>query len=235
MNNPNFLCLHSWPATAHWWFLWPYSGPASADPCPPCTRHCRAGCSTLGGVSPHWSREAQSPSWTFWLRSWWCNPRYNWLSGLQGHIARLCTASHPLAPPNPSCQGCSQFFHLPACIEIGGCPIPGATPCTSSWDSHTSTSWACLGPSGWHLVLQACQLHHTAWCHLQICWGCIWSHCLCHWQRYWTLLVHLTHMFYRAECPSVLQNLIWRSSEMGTGYLTTIFLFSSLFQYLSDL
>ena len=35
--------------------------------------------------------------------------------------------------------------------------------------------WSCPGPYGWHLVPQVCQLHHSAWCHLQTCWGCAWS------------------------------------------------------------
>ena len=68
----------------------------------------------------------------------------------------------------------------PACTDTGDCPNPGAGPCTSpcwtSWSSHAPTSQACPGPSGWHPVPQACRPHHTAWCHLQTCWGSTRSH-----------------------------------------------------------
>ena len=73
-------------------------------------------------------------------------------------------------------------------IDAGGCPNLGAGPCTwpcwTSWGSHRPTSPDCPHPSGWHPVPQACQLYHTAWCSLQTCQGCAWSHCLCHWWRY---------------------------------------------------
>jgi len=70
-------------------------------------------------------------------------------------------------------QGCALSLHSPPCTDSRGCLNPGARlgfvePHEVPW-AHCS---ACLGPSGWHPVPWVCQLHHTAWCHLQTCWGC---------------------------------------------------------------
>ena len=53
--------------------------------------------------------------------------------------------------------------------------------------SHRPTTWACSDPSGWHPVPQACQPPHSAWCHLQVCWGCTWVHVIDEdIKRYWS-------------------------------------------------
>jgi len=84
-------------------------------------------------------------------------------------------------------HGCASSFYPPACTDSRGCHGPGARPCTwicwTSWDSPQSTPRACLGLSGWHSFPQAYWPHPTAWCHQQICWWCIQSHCQCHWKR----------------------------------------------------
>lgn len=55
-------------------------------------------------------------------------------------------------------------------------PDPGAASCTRScWKSQGSnrpTSQVWQVPSGWHSFPQVYQMHHTAYCHLQICWWC---------------------------------------------------------------
>lgn len=40
-------------------------------------------------------------------------------------------------------------------------------------------SEACWGPTGWHPLPVEYQTQHSPWCHLQVCWGCTQSHCLC--------------------------------------------------------
>ena len=47
------------------------------------------------------------------------------------------------------------------------------------WHGHT----VCPGPSGCHLFTPTFQLHHSPWCYLQTCWGCICSYCACGLQR----------------------------------------------------
>jgi len=69
-------------------------------------------------------------------------------------------------------------------LGIAPTEVQGHYPCWISWVSHRPTSRACPGPSGWHCIHSACRLHHSAWCHLQTCWGCTRSWCLGHWRRY---------------------------------------------------
>jgi len=38
--------------------------------------------------------------------------------------------------------------------------------CWTSWGSPEPIAQACLGPSEWQPIPQACQMHLTAWCHL---------------------------------------------------------------------
>ena len=82
--------------------------------------------------------------------------------------------------PSPSHQVCSQSLHPHACIDTWGCPNlglgPCIWPCLTSWGSHRPTSPACPGLFGWYPVLLVCELHHSAWCHLQTCWGCSQSY-----------------------------------------------------------
>lgn len=47
----------------------------------------------------------------------------------------------------------------------------------------------CRSPSARHPVPQACQLHHATWCHLQACWACTQSLCLCCWWRQTVLVL----------------------------------------------
>ena len=99
-------------------------------------------------------------------------PRTRLAFWLQAHIGGSCQASHPSALQSPSWQGCSQSLHPPDCIDTEDCPDSGAGPCIwPCWTSLVSqkpTSPACPGLFGWHLVLLACQLHHSAWCHLHL-------------------------------------------------------------------
>lgn len=89
------------------------------------------------------------------------------------HMSNLSSTSIPksfssgvLSVPDP-----------PACTDTGGCPDPDAGswtwPWWTSWGSHGPTSQARPGPSGWHPDTRACQLHHSACCHLQTCWHSI--------------------------------------------------------------
>ena len=52
----------------------------------------------------------------------------------------------------------------------------------NSWGSPGPTAQVCLGPSGWHPVLQMCLLHHIAWC--QTFWGCNQFNYQSYWQRF---------------------------------------------------
>jgi len=85
-------------------------------------------------------------------------------------------AFHLPGPPSSSLQGCSQGDLPPVCINTWDCLDASATPCTwPSWTSlgsHGPTSPACLGPSGCLPFLPVYQLHRSAWCHPQTCWGC---------------------------------------------------------------
>ena len=95
---------------------------------------------------------------------------------------RLSSSFSPPVPPSPSRQGCSQSLHPPAWTYTEGCQDPRTGPwtllCATSWGSHGPTPSACPGLSGCRPVPQVCQLHHSAWCHLQTCWGFILSLCL---------------------------------------------------------
>ena len=180
-------CPHRRCAPALGSSLWLSSGLAPTGPHPSCAEGCRAGCRTPGGVSLECSKGAGSPPSTCWPHFSWCSSGYSWSSGLRGHIGGSCLAFHPPVSPSPSQQGCSQSLHPPACTDSRGCPDPDKGPCTwpcwTSQGSHGPTSWACPGPSGWHPVLMVCQLYHSAWCHLQTCWGRTWSQSLSHWWK----------------------------------------------------
>lgn len=64
----------------------------------------------------------------------------------------------------------------PRLYLCGDCLDPRAGPCTwplwTSWGLHKPPFKACQGPSGWLPFPPAHQLHHTAWCQQQACWGC---------------------------------------------------------------
>ena len=77
------------------------------DPCLSCAEGSRAGCSSLGGVSPECSRGAESPPLFCWPCFFWCSPGYGWASGLRSHIIGSCQAFLPPVSPSPSPQGCS--------------------------------------------------------------------------------------------------------------------------------
>lgn len=94
---------------------------------------------------------------------------------LLGHVDFLVNQQ----PPTSSSQGCSQFILHTGSICSWDFPNPSAGPLLT-WGLHRPTSQACPGSSGWHCFTPACQLHHTAWCHWQTCWGCTQSHCPCH-------------------------------------------------------
>lgn len=64
----------------------------------------------------------------------------------------------------------------PSLCWCQSCSDSGAVPCTwphlTSWSRRGPLSWACLGPPGWHPMLQGCQQHHSAWGHLKACRSC---------------------------------------------------------------
>ena len=182
------------------------SGRTPTHSCPSYAGGSRAGRSTPSGVSPEQSKGAETPPSTYWSRFSWCSPGYGWPSSTWAHVVGSCPFHLPV-PPSSSQQGCSQSLHPPACIDTGGCPNPAAGsctwPCWTCWGSHRPTYQACLGPSGWRPVPQACWLHHLAWCHLQSCWGCTQSRYVIdvdtkqYWSQYgpwWTPLVTDLHL-----------------------------------------
>ena len=103
------------------------SGPAPTGPGLSCSEGSRAGHRTPVGVSPEWSRGAES-SPSPCCRG--CSLGYGWPSGLRVHIAGSYPIFHPPVSPSPSVQGCSQSINSPVCIDIGNCHDPGAGPCT---------------------------------------------------------------------------------------------------------
>lgn len=149
----------------------------------------RTGCSTVDGVPQEQNKGEESPSLTCWPRSFWCMIP----SGFLGCELTLLAHAVFLQPSHPSLslQGCSQWLVCPACRCVWDCPDPGVEPCTNSTSLLNSMRFAqpsspsCQGPSGWHPFPSARWLHHTAWCHQQMCWGSAWSHSLCHQQRCW--------------------------------------------------
>ena len=172
MNNPDSFSLSSQercstPQIIFVVLLWTHSNR------PMSFQGSRAGLNTPGEISPEW--RGRIPSLDLLAMLLLTQPGISWPSGLRVHIVGSCPAFHPPVPPSPSQQGCSQSLHPPACIDSGDCPHTDAGPCPwpywTSRGSHRPSSWACPGPSGWHLIARACQLHHTAWCHLQTCWG----------------------------------------------------------------
>lgn len=50
-------------------------------------------------------------------------------------------------------------------------------------EKHGLTVQAYLNLSGLHNIPHMFQLHHTAWCHSYMWWGCTQSRCWCHWWR----------------------------------------------------
>ena len=73
--------------------------------------------------------------------------------------------------------------------------------CTSSRSSHRSTSQACQSPLEWHLFLLLYQLHHSAWCHLQTCWGCTGCHSLeCSYTMLIGIIYVLTCLYLLVHC-----------------------------------
>ncbi|KAK4818848.1 hypothetical protein QYF61_020067 [Mycteria americana] len=81
------------------------------------------------------------------------SPGYNWLSGLQTHIASSCPTFDAPVLPSLSLQGCSQCIRLPVCIDTGDHP---------NLVLHGPTPEACESSSGWHPFPQVYQLHHSA-------------------------------------------------------------------------
>ena len=136
----------------------------------------RTGRSTTGGVSQEQSRKAESSPSTCWSCFSWCNPGRGWPSGLRVHIAGSCWVFRQPTLLNPSPQSCSQAILCLVYICAWDSPDPRAGsctwPCWTLWGWHGPTSQASSGPSGWHPFPLVCQLLHSAWCHLQTCWGC---------------------------------------------------------------
>lgn len=102
-------------------------------------------------VTLHWNE------WASWAASTHCWLMSNFIST---SIPRFFSKDLPLIPTSLNlCSSC-------------GLPNQGAGPhIWPCWSSGGSTSQACHGLSGCHPFPEACQPHHSAWCHLKTCWG----------------------------------------------------------------
>lgn len=116
-------CLPRRSAPALWSPSWTSSEPVLTGPCLSCTKSSRA---LHGGFDER-----------LLFR---CSQGCSWPSGLRVHTFGSCPVFYPPEYPSHSPQGCFQSLLPRAFIDTGGCPDPGAGPCTwpcwTSWHSY---------------------------------------------------------------------------------------------------
>lgn len=178
MNKPSYLYF--------WSFSWPSSEPTWSAQYLFCTGNSRARYSTSGRVSWGQSRWGEpSTALTSWPWFFSCSPGYNRFSGLH------------MQPTHSQLMSNSSSTTIPKSFLAGLLSINSAS--NLYW--YRGLSWPCQGLSRWH-PLTVYELHHSAWCHLNSCWGWAQTHYLHYKWKHETALIHVFKKLINCSVPN---------------------------------